>query len=50
MAKTTLVIHTSMSLLLGQSASISSKNITQGCELRALWKHCRTPRSLSPTY
>ena len=35
---------------LGQSASSSSKKMTQGAEFRALWNTCRTARSLSPTY
>lgn len=34
----------------GQSASISSKKMTHGAELRARWKTWRTARSLSPTY
>ena len=37
-------------VLRGQSASNSSKNITQGEEEAALWKTCRTALSLSPTY
>ena len=39
-----------LSDLLGQSASSSSKKITQGAEFLALWNTCLTARSLSPTY
>lgn len=34
----------------GHKASSSSKKMTQGAELRPLWKTCLTARSLSPTY
>lgn len=34
----------------GHRASISSKKMTQGAELRPLWNTCLTARSLSPTY
>ena len=36
--------------LLTQIASISSKKITHGFELRARWNNALTARSLSPTY